>query len=451
MARFLKILVWLAVIGGGGFWGWRAYSAKQAGPAVEEYRTATVTRGDLVVNISATGTLQPEKVIDVGAQVAGLIVSFGTDLDGKPIDYGSRVEEGMVLATIDDTVYAADAAQAEAQVQSATAGIARAEADVAQAKARFAQAERDWNRAREIGPSDALSRAAYEKYQADFETAGAAVAVAEATVLQARASLAQAQAQQRKAQRNLAYCTIKSPVRGVIIDRRVNIGQTVVASLNAPSLFLLAKDLTRMQVWAQVNEADIGRIRAGQKTTMTVDAFPGVSFPGTVGKVRLNASMSQNVVTYTVEINTDNPDGRLLPYLTANLQFEINRVADTLQVPSAALRWKPTPAQVAPGVGLPETLGGPSARPGPPGAGGGRTLWVREGTKVRPLPVTAGETDGLQTAVSGEGLTEGLEIVLGAKSALSGAPAASNPFAPRMGPGGGARPSGSGRPSGGGH
>jgi HlyD family secretion protein len=450
MARFLKIMVGLAVLGGGGFWGWRTYTAKQTGPAVDEFRTATVNRGDLVVNISATGTLQPEKVIDVGAQVAGLIVSFGTDLDGKPIDYGSRIEEGMVLATIDDTLYAADAAQAEAQVQSATAGIARAEADVTQAKARHAQSERDWKRAQDIGPSDALSRAAYEKYQADFDTAAAAVAVTEATVLQARASLAQAQAQQRKAQRNLAYCTIKSPVRGVIIDRRVNIGQTVVASLNAPSLFLLAKDLTRMQVWAQVNEADIGRIRAGQKTTMTVDAFPGVPFPGTVGKVRLNASMSQNVVTYTVEINTDNPDGRLLPYLTASLQFEINRVPDTLQVPSAALRWKPTPDQLSPGVTPPESPGGPGARPGPPGGGGARTLWVREGSKVRPLAVSVGETDGLQTAVSGDNLKEGLEIVLGTKSALAGAPAASNPFAPRMGSGS-ARPAATGRPAGGGH
>ena len=158
-----------------------------------------------------------------------------------------------------------------------------------------------------------ISDADYDIALADYDTARSALAVGEASVVQAEAAL-------RQAEINLGYTTIRSPVKGVIVDRRVNIGQTVVASLNAPSLFLIAKDLTRMQVWASVNEADIGRIRAGQTVRFTVDAFPGETFVGEVAQVRLNATMTQNVVTYTVVVTADNPEGRLLPYLTANLQ-----------------------------------------------------------------------------------------------------------------------------------
>ena len=150
------------------------------------------------------------------------------------------------------------------------------------------------------------------------------------------------------AQRNLSYCTIKSPVKGVIIDRRVNIGQTVVSSLNAPSLFLIAKDLKRMEVWVSVNEADIGNIHQGQPVSFTVDAYPNEIFHGEVGKVRLNATMTQNVVTYTVEVITDNSSGKLLPYLTANVLFELSQKENVLLVPNVALRWSPQTKQVAP-------------------------------------------------------------------------------------------------------
>ena len=147
---------------------------------------------------------------------------------------------------------------------------------------------------------------------------------------------------------NLGYCTIKSPVRGVIVDRRVNIGQTVVSSMSATSLFLIAKDLKHIQVWLSVNEADIGSISIGQSVTFTVDAFPNRLFHGEVGKIRLNATMTQNVVTYTVEVNTKNEDGKLLPYLTANAKFKIGRREGVLLVPNAALRWSPMPGQIAP-------------------------------------------------------------------------------------------------------
>ena len=409
------------------------------------YRTAHVTRGNLLVAISATGTVEPEEVIDVGAQVAGQILSFGRDADGKSVDYGSKVTEGTVLAKIDESLYAAEAAQAEAQVQAARANLQRAEADLQQLNAKLHQAERDWQRAKKLGPSAALAEASYDAYQAAYQTAVANVAIGKATILQAEAGLAQAQAVLRRAQRNLGYCTIISPVSGVIIDRRVNIGQTVVASLNAPSLFLIAKDLTRMQVWVAVNEADIGKIEQGQPVTFTVDAFPGETFQGQVGKIRLNASMTQNVVTYTVEIITDNRSGRLLPYLSANVQFELNRRNDVLLVPTAALRWQPSREQVAPQFqetppanvvrnrisdDTRPTLSKTDRARGD-GAQGG-ILWILEGEQVRPLRVRLGLTDGGMTEVDGEHLSEGLEIVTGQQNQTARRSDTTNPFAPRI-------------------
>ena len=423
------------------------------------YRTDRVTRGDLLVAISATGTVEPEEVIDVGAQVAGQILSFGRDAEGRLVDYGSKVTEGTILAKIDESLYTAEAAQAEAQVQAARANRQRAEADLQQFNARLHQAERDWQRAKKLGPSEALAEASYDAYQAAYQTAVASVAIGRAAILQAEAGLAQAQAVLRRAQRNLGYCTITSPVSGVIIDRRVNIGQTVVASLNAPSLFLIAKDLTRMQVWVAVNEADIGKIEIGQPVTFTVDAFPGETFQGQVGKIRLNASMTQNVVTYTVEIITDNRSGRLLPYLSANVQFELNRRSDVLRVPTEALRFQPAREQVAPQFR--ETLaanGVPSAKSDSTRAillktGRDRSdaakhgiLWILDGQQVRPLQVRPGLNAGGLTEVAGEDLAEGLEIVSGLQGPAVERSDTTNPFAPRIprrGSGGAGRTSGS--------
>ncbi len=184
--------------------------------------------------------------------------------------------------------------------------------------------------------------------QVDYDTDKANYEVAKANVSVARSGIAQAQADLDKAQRNLDFCIIKSPVTGVIIDRRVNIGQTVVSSLNAPSLFLIAEDLTKMQIWVAVNEADVARIKPGAPVTFTCDAFPGRQFEGTVGKVRLNATMTQNVVMYTVVVNTENPDKVLLPYLTANVDFTVSKQTNALLVPNAALRWSPSsPGEIA--------------------------------------------------------------------------------------------------------
>ena len=340
--KSVVLLVVLGLIGG------ITWYLSGAGHTSVSYRTAPVKRGDLLATISATGTVEPEEVIDVGAQVAGQIISFGKDKNAKTIDYGSTVEEGTVLAQIDDSLYAADVALASAQLLVAKTGVRRAEADLGQLKAKLYQAERDWKRAEKLGPSDALAEASYDAYKSAYETAQANTAVGEAAIVQARDTVAQVQATLQRAQRNLSYCTITSPVKGVIIDRRVNIGQTVVSSLNAPSLFLIAKDLKRMQIWVSVNEADIGNIHPGQPVRFTVDAYPGEEFHGEVGKIRLNATMTQNVVTYTVEVTTDNSSGKLLPYLTANVEFELGRSNNVLLVPNAALRWTPQPERVAP-------------------------------------------------------------------------------------------------------
>ncbi len=412
----------------------------RSNPGSPSFRTVPVKRGDLAATISATGTVEPEEVVDVGAQVAGQIVAFGKDKSGKTIDYGSVVEQGTVLAQIDDTLYAADVALTKAQLQQAKAGVDRSEADLGQLQAKLVQAEQDWNRAKELGPSDALSQSDYDALRSAHEVAKANVAVGKAAIVQAKDMISQAEAASRRAQRNLDYCIIKSPVKGVIIDRRVNIGQTVVASLNAPSLFLIAKDLKRLQVWVAVNEADIGNIRPGQPAAFTVDAYPGQVFKGEVGKVRLNAAMTQNVVTYTVEVNTDNSDGRLLPYLTANLRFLASERQNVLLVPNSALRWAPQPDQLAPeSRGKQSTGSGGEARPraaSAPGAGGDGqvrgVVWVPAGSLVRAVSVQVGLSDGSFTEVQGDELQEGTLVVAGEKQKEAGKSASTSPFTPQL-------------------
>jgi HlyD family secretion protein len=429
-------LLSVAIIGGSAAW----YIRRDAGQAVS-FRTAPVARGDLLVSIDATGTVEPEEVIDVGAQVAGQIISFGKDAKGNTVDYGSPVEANMVLAQIDDTLYRAQAAEATAQVQQAQAAVLTARANLKQNQAKLYQAQRDWDRAQKLGPdSEALAQTTYDSYRSAYEIAQANIAVSEAAIAQAQASLAQAQAAQQRAQRNLDYCTIRSPVKGVIIDRRVNAGQTVVASLNAPSLFLLAKDLTHMRVWVAVNEADIGKIHPGQPVSFTVDAFPGETFKGEVANVRLNASMTQNVVTYTVEITTDNSSGRLLPYLTANVQFELNRLNDVLLVPNAALRWMPSADQIDPAAyDAFKARTADAQRPAdgavqaPDSSASRGVIWAVEGKYVKPIPVQVGPTDGTMTQVQGQGVTEGLTVVTGVQTQAAASSAdTTNPFAPRF-------------------
>ena len=415
--RTLWLLLLLLIAGG-------AYLARDllrpGGPAVT-YRTTPVTRGDLLATIGATGSLEPEEAIDVGAQVGGQISQFGTQ-GGKPIDRRSFVKKGELLAQIDPSLYKMDLASAQAQLAQSEAQLAQSNAQLAQGEAQIAQSD-----------------ASVVKAQADIE--------------QMEGKRAQAEDDWNRAQRNLDYCTITSPVDGVVIDRRVNIGQTVVSSLNAPSLFLIAKDLTRMQIWVSVNEADIGSVHDDQPVTFTVDARPSVTFLGTVTKVRFDATMTQNVVTYPVEVLALNPDGLLYPYMTANVQFELGRRTDVLKAPNAALRYAPLTAdQVAPEFrpeldklaqrsGPPEAppptaAGGKSPQAGPQGAAklhDQGLLWVRQGQLLRPIAVRVGMSDGTMSEVQSPELKDGLSVVV-SEEWQTGAPpgGAPSPFVPQL-------------------
>lgn len=411
----MKSLLTLLLLAGGIAGGYYAWSAR--GSEVRaKYRYTEVKRDDLLVNITATGTLEPEEVVDVGAQVAGRIERLGADprRAGKTIDYGSLVEQGTVLAQIDDAVY-------RAKVEQERANLQRAEADLLQLKAKLFQAERDWARAQLLKKNRTISETDYDLARAAEQVARSALAVGNATITQGKSAL-------HLAEINLGYTTIRSPVKGVIIDRRVNVGQTVVASLNAPSMFLIAKDLSRMQVWGSVNEADIGRIHKGQPVRFTVDAYPNEIFRGEVGQIRLNATMTQNVVTYTVVVVTDNPQGKLLPYLTANLQFELERRPDVLLVPNAALRWQPRAELIDPNGQAAANANESNRSDKSPTAG---VLWVERNGFLAPVRVNVGLSDGINTEVAGEGVQAGTRVVIGEQQRQDTA-ATTNPFAPRM-------------------
>lgn len=410
----IAILLCIAAVAAGGYFAFFGQTQQQIA-----FKTAKVERGDVVRQIEATGTVEPEDLVDVGARVSGEIVSFGKDKNGAELDFGSVVKEGDIMALIDDKIPQTNLQQAKANLQQAKANLSQARADLLVKEAAARKAERDWKRAETLGVSEALSQATFDDYLSTWEKATAEVASAKAKILSAEASISYSQASLETAQRNLEYCVIKAPVDGVIISREVNVGQTVVSSMNASSLFLLAKDLKKMEVWASVNEADIANIKVGQPVKFNVDARPRESFDGKVGKIRLNATMSQNVVTYIVEVVADNSDGRLMPYLTANLYFEVSRQKDALFVPNAALRWKPSRELVAEDVDF-DNL--PQAR----------RVWVENGAgKVRPVEVKVLLNNDSVSAIEAP-LKEGDSVVVGVDDSPSAKAANANPFMPKM-------------------
>ena len=419
MKKIVKLLILAAVVAAAAFGAYKAFFEDDSEKMV--FKTSPVERRDIILTVDANGVVEPEDLVDVGARVSGEIVAFGKGKSGNIIDYGSEISEGDMIALIDDEIPQSDLLQEKARLAQAKASQSQAKANLLLAKASLRQAERDWARAQRLGVSEALSQASYDTYESAWEKATAEVSVAEAQILQADAEVAQAEASLKVAERNLEYCFIKAPVNGIIIDRKVNIGQTVVSNMSASSLFLVAKDLKRMEVWATVNEADIGSIRPGQPVTFTVEAFPGETFVGHVGKIRLNATMSQNVVTYVVEVVTDNSSGRLLPYLTANVSFEVDRKDNALAIPNSAMRWVPEVEQVAEGVDVEEL-------------GDSHRVWIIDGEKVRPVKVSVVLDDGAFSAVESEGLKEGMKIVTGMESmaAAKQSEASTNPFMPKM-------------------
>jgi HlyD family secretion protein len=363
------------------------------------FHTLPVARDDLLIAISATGTVEPVEIVDVGAQIIGSIMSFGPDPSraGKTIDFGSQVKEGDVLAKLDDLPH-------QAELDRAQANLRLAESEVKRSRVRRDQSERDVKRAEQL--LDTISVGEWEGIRAELEIAEADLAMSEARLEQAKIAAKQAQI-------NLGYTVIRAPVDGVVIDRRVNVGQTVVAGLNAPSLFLLARDLRQMLVWAAVNEADIGDIHIGQKVNFKVDAYRDRTFTGTVSQIRLNASLMQNVVTYGVVIDVDNTDGVLLPYMTAKLQFEVVHRPSVLLVANQALRWRPTWEQVSPAAR--GGLNRPTAEQAqkhdddielqedaePRVVVDSPTVWVlAEDGLVRPVVLQTGLTDGIMTEIT---------------------------------------------------
>lgn len=401
--RSIVFIIILCALGAGGYFGWKKYRGTDGSKIV--FQTEEVRRSDVMSVINASGTVEPEELVNVGAQVSGKIMSFGLDADGKQVDYGSRVTKGMVLAKIDEVLYEAALKEAEATLLQAKAGILRSEANFKQAKAKLALAKRNWERAQELYPKRAMAKSEYDSCESNYLTSNADIAVAEAEKEQAKAQLAIAEALMVKAKRNLSYCVIASPVDGVIVDRRVSIGQTLVSNMSASSIFLIATDLKKMQVWASVNEADIGAIKKGMPVIFTVDTFPGMEFEGVVHKVRLNATMSQNVVTYVVEISTDNSNGVLLPYLTANVRFIRSSRKNVLNVSNAALRYMPDSPELVIPEQRREFINGIEKQKGE------RIIWVKSGDFVKYIKVKAGLVTGNATELVDSPLAEGDLIV----------------------------------------
>ncbi|WP_448229489.1 efflux RND transporter periplasmic adaptor subunit [Pseudoxanthomonas mexicana] len=315
-----SLLLGIAVVAilGGGAWWWTARKGEAADSA---YRTATIERGDIRVAISATGTLSAISTVTVGSQISGQV----TDV---LVDYNSEVKKGEVLARIDPSTY-------EAQIEQGNAQIANAQASLKQAQATLANAELDYTRKADLGRQKLVA-------QSDVDLARAARDQARAQVNAAQASIRQQTASTQTTRVNLDRTVIRSPVDGVVLTRTIEPGQTVAASLQAPELFTIAEDLSKMKIELAVDEADIGQVKVGQAVSFTVDAFADRQFRGQVQQVRLSATTTSNVVTYPVVVSVDNSDGTLLPGLTVNAEIEVSKRDDILKVSNAALRYKPT-------------------------------------------------------------------------------------------------------------
>jgi len=406
MKRFIPIVVVVLLLGAG-IWGYLYAQGRNSSP---KYRLTQVERGPLTAAVSATGNLNAVITVQVGSQVSGQIKEL-------LVDFNSVVKKGQIIARIDPQIFAAQVNQAKADVETAKAAVLnqaatveKAKADVENARAALAQgkaqtakadaaqadSKRILDRNAELFKRQLIAQADRDTAQANYEQAVAQsdsaraseralaaqidsnlaqLRVQEAGLKSARAQVDQKTAALAQAQANLDYTTVRAPVDGVVVSRAVDVGQTVAASLQAPTLFTIAQDLTKMQVETSVDEADIGRVKLEDRASFTVDAFPGQPFVGVVTQIRKAALIVQNVVTYTVVISVDNPGGRLLPGMTANVKLVYAEKPSVLKVPNAALRFRPAGADASP-AGPARGQGGASSS-GPAargdGAGAGRS------------------------------------------------------------------------------
>ncbi|MCU0699509.1 MAG: efflux RND transporter periplasmic adaptor subunit [Myxococcaceae bacterium] len=362
-----------------------------AGP---KYTTAKVDTGPVIGRVTATGTVSALVTVQVGAQVSGRIQSLN-------VDFNSKVTKGQVLAKLDPSLFEAALSMAQANEKAALAGLTRAQAQEKDAQRKLA-------RAKTLADQKLVPLAELESAQAELEVAQANIQAAEGSVAQARAARQQAQV-------NLAYTTITSPIDGTVVSRAVDVGQTVAASLQAPTLFTIAENLSKMQVDTNVAEADVGKLSDGMEASFSVDAFPTRVFKGRIRQIRYAPQVVQNVVTYDAVIDVANDELLLRPGMTANVSFVYARADDALRVPNAALRFRPD-AELARKAGKPEP--------------GKRLLWVLDGETPTAMPVSVGLSDGTMTVV--QGLSEGAQVITEKQDS---------------GGSGGARPSGLGGPS----
>ena len=381
--KFAALIAAAAVAAAGGFY----FLNTREGEI--QYKTVPVVRSDLRSTIQATGTLNPVETVDVGTQISGTIKELY-------FDYNSRVKQGQLIAIMDSATQSAEVAQAQATVASA-------QADVLNAQAALDVAAKDLARTRELAKRDLIAKADVDADTSTWLKAKANLAAAEAKVAQYRATL-------EKSRINLNYTRIYSPVDGVVVAKNVEEGQTVAASYQTPSIAEIARDLTQMQVEVNVDEADIGGVHEGQPATFNVDTYPTLNFEGKVTQVRLSPETTDNVVTYTVIVKVQNPDGKLLPGMTANVSLILENRDDVLVVPNSAFRFKPSNGQS-------------SGEMGPPGPGGGHKQNVAEVTKPalytldkkkKPvkIEVEKGITDGQNTEII-SGVEEGERVITG--------------------------------------
>ncbi len=407
----LRTVTWVAVLllaGGGGYAYYRHAGATKKQDLKLE--TAKVDRGPIVSKVTATGALSALVTVQVGSQVSGRLQEIN-------VDFNSKVKKGEVIAKIDPQLFRAALEQAKANYAAAKANLLRSQVQAV-------DAERQAERATTLAEQHLGA-------QADADTAQANAGAAKAQVEASRAAVEQAHASLHQAQVNLDYTTILSPINGVVISRNVDVGQTVAASLQAPTLFVIAEDLAKMQVDSSVSEADVGKLQPGMAASFTVDAYPGEHFRGNIRQIRNAPQTLQNVVTYDAVIDVENPQLKLKPGMTAAVTFINASRADALRVPNAALRFRPSPELIAQWRGGSGAGGsGAHAAGGPAQAGGGgraapdagaaqakrhdpglHTLWVVRGGKPEQVTIHTGISDGSMTEVLDGPLRAGDSVV----------------------------------------